>query len=90
MAWFLLRVIRRLSAGEAAVSALVVAGLAAALFESWFFGIGEGFAVVFWLSTIIVANSAQRVRESGTKTSIARLESGGSVRIQPSRASKPK
>ena len=59
LGWLLAGIVRGLSKSEPALSSLVVASLASGFFESWFFGIGEGFALVFWLSAIFVATGIQ-------------------------------
>lgn len=52
--WVLVGLGRRLWSVEPATGSLIVASLAAGMFESWFFGFGEGFALVFWLSVVFV------------------------------------
>lgn len=53
-AWILSSIARGLANSDAALTSLVVAGLVSGAFESWFFGIGDGFAIVFWIAAIFV------------------------------------
>lgn len=53
---------RRRKKAEGAMAAIVVAGLVSAVFESWMFSVGSGFAFVFWFALIEVASGTGSAR----------------------------